>query len=135
MKTSSAIVLFDGVCNFCNRSIQLIIRNDKQGYFRFAPLQSDFASQITGMVPGEIPDSIVLVENNKTYVKSTAALRIARKMDGLWPVFYYLGIWVPAFLRDPVYNLIANNRYRWFGKKESCMIPTPEIRNRFIQTE
>ncbi len=126
-----AIVFFDGVCNFCNSSINFIIRNDKKGYFHFAALQSETAARLIPEINLEVPESVVLKEGLKIYTKSTAALRIAKRMDGLWPVFY-LFIIIPKFLRDPLYDIIGRNRYRWFGKKESCMIPGPDIRSRFI---
>lgn len=127
------VVLFDGVCNFCDASVQFIIRNDPAGKFRFAPLQSAFAREIlqkNGLNP-EVFDSVLLVENGKVYQKSAAALRIARKLRRLWPVLYVFII-VPPFIRNAVYDFIARNRYRWFGKKDACMLPTPEIRSRFL---
>lgn len=128
---AKAVILFDGVCNFCNSSINFVIRNDKKAHFQFAPLQSEVAQKLAGNRILPTPDTVLLLENGIIYEKSTAALKIAKKLDGLWPVLYGLII-IPKFIRDPIYDLIARNRYRWFGKKESCMIPGPEIRNRFL---
>ena len=123
------IVLFDGVCNLCNGAVQFIIARDKRQGFRFASLQSAFGQQYQEQV-GEV-DSILLVEEGRVYQKSTAALRIARRLKGLWPMLYIFII-IPPFLRDFIYDIIARNRYRWFGKKESCWLPTPDLKARFI---
>lgn len=123
------IVLFDGVCNLCNGAVQFIIARDKHQGFRFASLQSAFGQQYQQQV-GEV-DSILLVEEGQVYQKSTAALRIARKLNGLWPILFVFII-IPPFLRDFIYDIIARNRYRWFGKKESCWLPTPDLKTRFI---
>lgn len=127
------IILFDGVCNFCNSSINFIIRHDKKNRFRFAPLQSEPGLAL--IKKHELPEaflgSVILIENGKAYVKSTAALRIARRLNGGWPLFYGFII-LPPFCRDWVYNIIARNRYKWWGKKESCMVPTPEVREKFL---
>lgn len=129
----SRTVLFDGVCNFCNNSVNFIIARDPEGRFRFSPLQSEFAEKLLDEngIDRESHDSIILVENGSVYMYSTAALRIAKNLDGLWPVFY-LFIIVPRPIRDFFYRLFAKNRYRLFGKKDQCMIPTPEIRERFV---
>lgn len=133
MKSGNAIVLFDGVCNFCNTSINFIIKRDNRGYFKFAPLQSEIAQKLVGDKTKPMPESVILIENRKTYDRSSAALRIAKKLDGLWPVLYIF-ILLPKPIRDWVYNLIGRNRYKWFGKTEACMIPTPEVRSRFLDT-
>jgi predicted DCC family thiol-disulfide oxidoreductase YuxK len=131
--SNNGIILFDGVCNFCNNSINLVIRKDKRDYFRFAPLQSEAGKILTQKfnIDTSKTDSVLLIENDTLYSKSTAALQIARKMSGLFPLCYALII-IPKFLRDPIYDYIAKRRYNWFGKKESCMIPTPEIRKKFL---
>jgi predicted DCC family thiol-disulfide oxidoreductase YuxK len=131
MPNQPAIILFDGVCNFCNSSVNFVIKRDKKAYFKFAPLQSELAEKLLGKPISEMPDSVVLIENNKVHYKSTAALMIAKKLDGLWPIFYLLII-IPRPIRDWVYNLIAKNRYKIFGKKDSCMIPDPAIKARFL---
>lgn len=129
----SAIILFDGVCNFCNSSINFVIRHDKKNHFRFAPLQSETGKQLLQQFEaGELPlDSIVLIENNKLYKQSTAVLKIAKQLGGAYRLLYGFVI-LPRFLRDAVYKYVAKNRYKWFGKKDSCMIPTKEIREKFI---
>ena len=128
-----AIVLFDGVCNFCNASINFIIEHDKAGYFKFAPLQSKVGENLIaehGIDTSET-DSIILVENGSTHKYSDAALRIAKRLDGIWS-WAYSFIVIPRPIRDLTYRLIAKNRYRIFGRREACMIPTPEIRARFL---
>lgn len=125
-----ATVLFDGVCNLCNASVNFIIDRDPKGYFRFAALQSDAAKALGETVTGD-PDSVILYEDGKRYDKSTAALRIARRLSGLWPVLY-MGIIVPRPIRDVVYRFIARNRYKWFGKSDACRLPSPELKARFL---
>jgi predicted DCC family thiol-disulfide oxidoreductase YuxK len=124
------VVLFDGVCNLCNGSVVFIIRNDPRGVLRFAPLQSEQADRLLG---GRTPprDSVVLVENGRVYTRSEAVLRIARLLRQPWPLLSGL-IVLPAGVRDWLYDWIARNRYRWFGKREACMMPTPELRSRFL---
>ncbi len=127
------IVLFDGECNFCDHSVQFIINRDPKGRFKFASLQSDVGQKLLSQynVPKNI-NSFILVENNKCYYKSTAALQMSKNLKGLWKMPYILLI-VPRPIRDFFYGILANNRYKWFGKKEeSCMLPSPEIRKRFL---
>jgi len=138
-----AIVLFDGVCNFCNSSVNFVIEHDREGYFKFAPLQSEEGRKLadsTGLISktpgaggdGSRPvDSMVLVENNKAFTRSTAALRIVRRLGFPWSLLYGF-IVVPRAIRDYFYDLFAHYRYRLFGKKEECMLPTPEVRGRFL---
>ncbi|MFN5169650.1 MAG: thiol-disulfide oxidoreductase DCC family protein [Cyclobacteriaceae bacterium] len=128
---SHPVILFDGVCNLCNSSVQFVIRNDPSGHFRFAALQSDFArDQLKKFQVADGLDSIVLIEDGVLYTRSTAALRVSRHLRG-WSWLYAFR-WVPRFLRDAVYNLIARHRYRLFGRQQECMLPTPELRARFI---
>ena len=131
---SSPIILFDGVCNLCNVAVQFAIERDPKAIFRFASLQSDFGQSILAqnVVDTEGGDTIVLLENGKVYDRSTAALRIARQLSG-WIKFLYVFIIVPKFIRDFVYKIIAKNRYRWFGKQESCWMPTKELKARFLE--
>lgn len=126
------IVLFDGECNFCDASVQFIIKNDPKGKFHFASLQSDIGQKLLEEhnVPSDI-DSMILVEGDKIYYKSAAALRICRHLKGFWKLAYVF-IVVPAPIRNFVYDFIARNRYKWFGKKESCMLPPPNVRARFL---
>lgn len=130
LPSGHAVVLFDGVCNLCSNSVQLIIRNDRTDYFRFASLQSDLGVALKQQYNIQA-DSIVLVEDGKVYTQSSAALRIARRLKGAYPLLYGFMV-LPKFIRDGVYAWIACNRYRWFGKKDACWIPTPELRNKFI---
>jgi len=132
MQNQQAIILFDGVCNFCNSSVNFVIKRDRKAYFSFAPLQSKMAEKLFEKQISELPDSVVLIENGNIFYKSTAALLIAKKLDGLWPIFYVLII-IPRSIRDWIYSLIAKNRYKIFGKKESCMIPDPALKARFLE--
>lgn len=128
-----SVILFDGVCNLCNSSVQFIIRRDPKATFRFAALQSEAGQQLLksfGLSTDSF-HSIILIKNGKFLQRSNAALEIAKGLTGLWPLLYGFKL-IPAFFRDPLYNLIANNRYRFFGKKDHCMIPTPELKSRFI---
>jgi len=126
------IILFDGVCQFCDRSVQFIFKRDKKGHFKFASLQSDLAKQLLSRynVAKDV-DSLVLLDGNNYYIKSTAALRICKNLSGFWKLGYFLLV-IPRPFRDFVYQLIAKNRYNWFGKKEACTIPSPEMRKRFL---
>jgi predicted DCC family thiol-disulfide oxidoreductase YuxK len=127
------VILFDGVCNFCNGAVNFVIKRDKKVKLRFSTLQSGSALQLLGKFNLSAMDlnSFVFVENDKAYTRSTAALKVFRYLNGLWPLMYGFII-VPRFLRDLVYKLIAKNRYRWFGIKNECMVPTPDIRSRFL---
>jgi predicted DCC family thiol-disulfide oxidoreductase YuxK len=128
-------LLFDGVCNLCNGTVQFVIERDPKANVQFASLQSDFATDkfVELNIPNDYLDSIVLLEEGKVYYKSTAALRLSRHLNGLWPMLYGFII-IPRAIRDYVYDWIARNRYRWFGKQETCWIPTPELRGRFADT-
>lgn len=128
------ILLFDGVCNLCNSSVNLIIDHDPKGHFKFAALQSDFGQQKLKELGYDMAsfDSLVLLSNGKVYKKSSAALRIAKKLNGLYPLLYIFMI-VPPFIRHGVYDIIGRNRYKWWGKSDSCRIPTPELRARFME--
>ena len=128
----SSIVLFDGVCNFCNSAVNFIIGRDRNGRFKFAPLQSATGERLKRehSIPANT-DSLVLVENGKAYTHSTGALRIAKGLGGIWQLAYALII-VPKPVRDWFYNTFAKNRYKWFGKKEVCMMPTSAIKERFL---
>ena len=128
----SSIVLFDGVCNFCNDAVNFIIRRDVEGQFKFAPLQSETGQELRQKYAIEPDvDSIVLIEDGMAFTHSTAGLRIAQGLGGVLSLAYVFII-VPAFIRDFIYKTFAKNRYRLFGKKEVCMIPTPEVRERFL---
>ncbi|MFC6996761.1 thiol-disulfide oxidoreductase DCC family protein [Rufibacter roseus] len=133
MATGSATILFDGVCNLCNGFVQFVIEHDPHGYFKFAALQSEIGQQTLQQhkMPTQQFSSFLLLENGKLYTRSSAALRVFRRLSGAWPLLYGFMI-LPAFLRDAVYDLVARNRYRWFGQQESCMLPTPELKARFL---
>lgn len=127
------IILFDGVCNFCDTSIQRVMLNDPKGYFHFASLQSEVGQMLLDhfALPTNDFDSFILIEEGSVYAKSSAALRVVRKMQ--WPWFLLvLTMTFPRFLRDLVYSYIAKRRYQWFGKKDACMLPTADQRARFI---
>ena len=128
-----ALVLFDGVCNLCNGFVQFVIARDPASRFRFGTLQSPSAQRVLGLheAPQPLPDSIVLVESGRVFTGSTAALRIARQLTAPWPLVGVL-LAVPRPWRDGVYGLAARNRYRWFGQRDHCMVPTAALRWRFI---
>ncbi len=130
---SQPIILFDGVCNLCNSSVNFIIDHDPGKIFKFTSLQSETGQKILTEFqdkPMEL-NSVVLYQNDQIYLKSTAALKIAGKMSGLW---FLMGIFwiVPPIIRNLVYDFIARNRYQWFGKMDACRMPTPELKDRFI---
>ena len=127
------IILFDGVCNLCNAAVQFVIRHDKKKRFVFASLQSETGCRLLsehGLPPGNL-GSFILIEHNIVYSRSSAALRVAKKLNGIWPVLFVF-IMIPPFIRNGIYDFIARNRYRWFGKKDECMVPNPELRARFL---
>lgn len=127
------IILFDGVCNLCNNSVVFIIKRDNKDVFRFAAIETVEGQKLIEkhQIDTSKVDSILLFENDNYYYKSTAALKIARHLKGGYPLLYGFMI-LPRFFRNWVYDIIARNRYKWFGKKESCMIPTPELKSKFI---
>ncbi len=136
MSSHRPIILFDGVCNLCNSTVQWLIERDKEGRFRFATLQSNAARRELEELIGTdeidaLPDSIVLLDSDGVYTRSAAAIRIARALGSPYALLG-LGALVPRPLRDAVYNLIARHRYRWFGRRDTCMIPTPDLSARFL---
>lgn len=134
MKYGKPVILFDGVCNLCNSSVNFIIDRDDKDIFRFAAIQSHSGKKILkqfGLNPDNLY-SIILIENDRYHDRSNAALRIAKRLKGLWK-FSYVFIIVPSFIRNILYGYIAKNRYRWFGKRESCRIPTKELRDKFLE--
>lgn len=127
------ILLFDGVCNFCNSSVQFIIRHERKPSLSFASLQSPTGAALLkkyGLADKNI-DSLVYINKGRLYIKSSAALRLAGRLKGLYPLLMVFLI-VPPFIRNAVYDWIARNRYKWFGKKDACMIPDPALRARFV---
>jgi predicted DCC family thiol-disulfide oxidoreductase YuxK len=138
-ETAPYIILFDGVCNLCNRTVQFILKHDKEKKFLFASLQGKAGQEFLyrHRLPQDHFNSFILIEKNgapeagKIFTRSAGGLRMLKHLGGGWSLFYGL-IVIPSFLRDPVYDLIARNRYKWFGKQESCWVPTPELRSRFL---
>jgi predicted DCC family thiol-disulfide oxidoreductase YuxK len=132
MSTAEQIILFDGVCNFCNGSVNFLIKRDPNGIFKFAPLQSEIGQQLItkNNITGEI-DSIILVKENIVYIKSDALIEIIKELKWYWKMLIIVKI-IPKKFRDLLYDLIANNRYKWFGKRDSCMIPDENVKSRFI---
>ncbi|MEM9362163.1 MAG: thiol-disulfide oxidoreductase DCC family protein [Bacteroidota bacterium] len=134
MEKDKKLILFDGVCNLCNGAIQFVIKRDKKDTFRYAALQSEIGKKLIeerGIDTSKV-DSIILIEPGVAYfTKSDAALHIAQEFGGLWKA---LGIftWIPRIIRDGVYDFIAKNRYKWFGREDACMIPTPELQAKFL---
>ncbi len=126
-------MLYDGVCALCNGLVSFVIRHDPRGVFRFASLQSPIGKQYLAMagLPENELDTFIYAENGRFFTKSTAALKVLNRLDGLWPMFYPLMI-VPKVLRDGAYNFIARHRYRWFGKFDSCVIPKTDVRERIL---
>jgi predicted DCC family thiol-disulfide oxidoreductase YuxK len=130
-------ILFDGVCNLCNGFVQFIIRHDPEGRFRFAALQSEAGQRLLaaqGMAPAALaaePESVLLLSGGRLYSHSTAVLHIARRLGGIWQLAA-LGWVLPRAWRDALYRFIARHRYRWFGREESCMLPTPALKARFL---
>lgn len=126
------VVLFDGVCNYCNAMVNFVIRHDPEKKFRFATLQSDIGRELLNEHDiGNDVDSVILIEDGKAFMHSTAGLRIARNLGGIYSLFYALII-IPAFIRDAVYKVFAKHRYRLFGRTDACMIPTPDVKERFL---
>ena len=139
VKQGVSLILFDGVCNLCNSLVQTVIERDEEMRFRFATLQSVAARRELEKVMGAkeieaLPDSIVLVDSDGVHIQSAAALRIAR---ALGPPFALLGLgtMLPRPIRDAVYRLVARNRYRWFGRRDTCMTPTPDVMERFLDAD
>ncbi|MFD1585357.1 thiol-disulfide oxidoreductase DCC family protein [Halorientalis brevis] len=130
------VLLFDGVCNLCNSFVRFVVRFDAEGTFRFAPLQSAIGEELLARYDlepdDETFDTVVLVEDGEAYTRSTAALRVARRLDGPWPLLYPL-VYLPRRLRDGIYDLVAKYRYRVFGSKDECPMPDPELRERFAE--
>ena len=126
-------MLFDGVCNLCSRSVQFIIKRDRRGIFRFASLQSPIGQSLLQQFgqPTDVLNSFVLLDNDKIYTRSSGALRVVKRLGGAWPLLYVLWI-IPRPLRDKIYDWVAKNRYRWFGKEETCWLPRPEWKERFL---
>jgi predicted DCC family thiol-disulfide oxidoreductase YuxK len=127
------IILFDGVCNLCNDAVDFIIKRDRKNHFKFTSLQDNVTQRLLkeyNIKEGYL-DSIILIRGNQIFYKSRAALEISKKLSGIWPLLYSFII-LPSFLRDPIYDWIANNRYKWFGKKETCRLPSEDEKSKFL---
>jgi predicted DCC family thiol-disulfide oxidoreductase YuxK len=135
-ESAHPILLFDGVCNLCNGSVQFIIRRDPKARFRFASLQSEAGQRYLDelRIDRQAVDSVILIEGDRWSKEGDAALRIARLLPGPWKALTVFRL-LPRPLRDRLYRLVARNRYRWFGKRESCWLPTPELRGRFLDSQ
>ena len=133
-EVQNPVILFDGVCNLCNGSVQFIINRDPSSIFRFAPLQSETGKKLISRfdLSNRKLDSIILIENNNYYLKSTAALKIVQSLGALWPLLSLLRL-VPRPIRDYIYDIVARNRYNWYGKRVKCMIPGADIKSRFLE--
>ncbi len=130
---NNPILLFDGVCNLCNHTVQFCIERDKNAQIKYASLQSDIGQNLLKKYHLDTTSlsTVVLIENNKAYVQSDVPLRLSRIFGGFWRVLYSFVI-IPKFIRDGIYDFISKNRYKWFGKQDSCWMPTPELKNRFL---
>lgn len=128
------VLLFDGVCNLCSGFVQFVIKIDPKGKFRFASLQSDLGQRVlkAAGLSTDALGTVVLVRRGQVFTHSDVALESARILGGGWSLFYVFKI-LPRFIRDGLYNWVARNRYRWFGQKESCWLPTPDLRRRFLE--
>lgn len=133
MEKYDKIVLFDGYCNFCNSTVQFILKRETNHNIKFCSLQSDFGIALLTKyhLNTSTIDSIVFIEHDIAYIKSDAALRLSKQLKGLYPLLYGF-IVIPAFIRNWVYDFIAKNRYKWFGKSESCFVPNEQQKNRFL---
>lgn len=133
MEKDFAIILFDGICNFCNSSVNFIMERDTKNRFKFASLQSETGKDLLNHFGLDSKDlkTIILIENGKYYSKTTAALRITKQLKGFWKLFYIFII-IPSFIRNIAYNIIAKYRYVWFGKRDACRIPTQEEKEKFL---
>lgn len=132
-ETEKKLILFDGVCNLCNGSVQFIIKHDKENQFLFSSLQSEAAQVYLQKfnLSQNTFNSFILIEGDKVYMRSSGALRVLKHLGSGWKLLYAFII-VPKFIRDGVYNFISKNRYKWFGKKDACWIPTTELKSKFL---
>ncbi|MFN4813596.1 MAG: thiol-disulfide oxidoreductase DCC family protein [Bacteroidota bacterium] len=130
------ILLFDGVCNLCNNTVLFVIKRDRKKQIRFGAIQSLEGKKLLQKfgIDQQYLGSLIFIDEGKVYLKSSGALRLSKYLSGLWPLLYALMV-IPAFIRNPIYDFVAANRYKWFGKKEVCMIPTPELKSLFLNDE
>lgn len=128
------IILFDGVCNLCNGSVTFILQREKESVFQFASIQSEAGRGLLEWcgLPKDYNQAVILIDRGKIFLGSTAALKIGKTLKFPWSILSYAGFIIPKLIRDWVYNQIAQHRYQWFGKKEVCMVPTPNLKARFL---
>ena len=133
-KIKTHIILFDGICNLCSCAVQFLIMRDKKRVFRYASLQSKAGQKLTALynIPSEV-DSIILLKNNNYYAKSCATIEVIKELKWYWKIFLFIGI-LPKKIRDWLYDFVAKNRYKWFGRKHACMVPTPELKSLFLES-
>jgi predicted DCC family thiol-disulfide oxidoreductase YuxK len=133
---ANKILLFDGVCNLCNNTVLFVIKRNRKKQIKFGAIQSKEGKSLLQKygIYEQYLGSLIFIDEGKVYLKSTGALRLSKYLTGLWPLLYVL-ILIPAFIRNPIYDFIAAHRYKWFGKKEVCMVPTPELKSLFISNE
>lgn len=133
MQADAPVILFDGLCNLCESSVQFIIKRDEKRVFKFASLQGNYAKQLlkTHGIHDYNYDTFILWQAGKIYTHSTAALKVLTQLGGFWKLLYF-GWLIPKFIRDLIYSFVAKNRYKWFGKKTVCWIPTPQLKERFL---
>jgi predicted DCC family thiol-disulfide oxidoreductase YuxK len=131
--TEPPVLLFDGVCNLCNSAVQFVIKRDPKGKIKFAALQSESGQLLLKKfgLPLNDFDSFVLIKGDKYFLRSSAGLHVLKELGGFWSIFYVLMIF-PGPVRDFVYNIVAKTRYKLFGKRDICMVPTPELKGRFL---
>ncbi len=127
------VILFDGDCNLCNATVNFIISHDRAQVFRFASLQTDFAKALLTTLASPLPDanSVILIEDGRIFIKSTAIFRILKRLNGLWRVGYFFAL-IPKFVRDWTYDFVAKHRYRWFGMRKTCRMPEESDKDRFL---
>lgn len=129
------VLLFDGVCNLCNASVQWVLKRDRNAVFKFAALQSETGQALLQKfgLSRENLDTVVLVDGDQIFTRSDAPLEIVRRLGGIWPLLSVFRF-IPRFIRNACYDWVARNRYRWFGKQAACMLPRPEWKGRFLDT-
>ena len=130
---NTPVILFDGICNLCSNVVQFIIKRDKKNIYKFASLQSPFGQFVLKKhnLSGQYLKTFILLQNDKVYTKSTGALMVTKKLSGIWPALYIFII-IPPFIRNLVYDLVSKYRYSLFGKKETCWIPSPKLKSKFL---
>ena len=135
-KEISKILLFDGVCNLCSGAVLFVINRDKKKQIKYAAIQSEPGKMLLKKynIEATYLGSLIFIDEGKAYIKSTGALRLCRYLTGLWPLAYVL-IFIPSFIRNAVYDLVAKHRYRWFGKKDTCLLPSVELKSLFLEYE